>query len=172
MPRKSAWLHRLEEILEVLPSVPHQVLGRAEIEKLFVVSSRQAIRILHRLGAHPSGGAWVIGRKELEEKLAALLEDDQVVFERERRQRLTEKLQQEARIRRTRQVEIPAAPYQGIEMLPPEVRFTRDGQLTVEFNTPVELLQRLLLLAQAASEDWDEFSALVTAGKVNGSRRV
>ena len=162
MPRKSEWFHRLDEILEALRGVPHEVLDRKDAEALFQVSSRQATRILHRLGAAQTGGALVIGREELLARLTQLGEDEQVVFEVRRRERLRDELDQLRRQSRSRRILIrPPAAVHEWRALPQEIRL-ESGVLHVRFSTPVELLERLVLLAQTIAEDWEAFESEAT----------
>jgi hypothetical protein len=133
------------------------LLDRAAIESLFQVSRRHASRILQRMGAHHIGGAMVISAEDLLLRIEQLQQDKNVQFEQRRRERLEQQLLNARREIRSRRIAIH--PLQGlttIHALPHEIRF-EPGELHVRFNTPVELLQRLMVLAEAIADNWEAF---------------
>jgi hypothetical protein len=170
MSRQSEWIHRLDSVQNCLEALPEgAVLGRSHVQKLFQVSSRQANRILHRLGAQQAGGALLLGREELQQRLTALRTDPGVVFQTRRRIRLEQQLEEARRESRSRRIVIRQPSRLGPRFqLPAEIRLEPD-RLEIKFSDPAELLERMLLLASAIAEDWEGFSgamgAAVGAGK-------
>jgi AraC-like DNA-binding protein len=162
MPRQCEWIQRISEIQEVLAASPDTLLDRAAIEQVFHVSRRHASRLLQQFGPSTVGGAMVIGSRELLGKLKQVRKNEAVTFELERRQRLEQKLSEARREIRARRVVIaPAATLEApptLRELPGEIQLS-PGELRVRFTSPTELLQRLLLLAEAISEDWVNFEA-------------
>lgn len=160
MPRTIEWIHRLIDIQARLNVHPAPWLGRAEIETLFDVSPRQATRILHRAGAQRISGALIVSREEMRAFLGQTERGGDFDFQHRRRQRFQEKIEQARRQAPGRRVLIPV-PEPGADAFAGDVQL-EPGRLTIRFQTPVELMQKLLLLAQRASEDWREFAARVS----------
>jgi hypothetical protein len=167
MPRHCEWIERLDEIQAALRQSPEALLDRASVEQLFRVSRRHACRLLQQFGAVPLGGAMVIPGRELLQRLEQWGRQDAVVQERERRERLADTLNQARQDLRARRVVISpqasAEPPPSLRELPEAIQLA-PGQLRVSFSTPTELLQHLLLLAQAISEDWVDFEAQAGVG--------
>jgi hypothetical protein len=164
MPRQAEWFQRLPEILEHLRRQPPGLLDRSAIAFLFQTSARQATRILHRLGASQIGGAFVIRQEDLISRLEMLQQDKRVVFELGRRERLEASLASVRRELRGRRIRIlPPGPAQllQIHQLPDDIKLT-SGLLEIRFLSSVDLLEKLLLLAQTISEDWTRFEARVS----------
>ena len=166
MPRQPEWIHRLPEILEQLQALPSGTVDRFLMEKLFAVSSRQATRILRRLGAHSMGGALLISTHELQTNLRALIADDTVIFEQHRRDRLLQHLERAREEIRSRRIQIPPPQSStSLPHLPPEIQL-EPGLLTIRFTSSIELLQQLMFLARTASEDWEAFERKAEAPKL------
>lgn len=157
MPRKIEWIHRIPGIMERARTFPTQYIGRVVIEDLFSVSPRQAVRILQKMGAENVGGAKVIDRDRLVERLGQLQQDKNVVFESIRRENLHRRLEAARSEARSRKIEVPPIPMVSLE-LPDDIQL-EPGKLEVRFSSSVELLQNLTLLTQAISSDWDIFAA-------------
>jgi len=158
MPRKIEWIHRLPEIVSLLKPLETELLDRSAMEVLFRVSSRQATRIMRKLGAQSFGGALLLERTKLLAQVEQLQGSPTVVFEQRRHARLAEQLREAQRTARSRQIEIPVISQEvwKIDALPAGVRLG-PGELTVCFASPVELLERLMLLANSIAEDWAAF---------------
>jgi hypothetical protein len=93
------------------------------------------------------------------ERLRALRDDPSVAFELRRRGRVSDELEAVRRDLKARQVLIPSLPYRpsGLADLPDGV-LLEPGRLEIRFASPEELLTRLLALAQAMSEDFEQFA--------------
>lgn len=160
MPRKSDWIERLDSITEELEGTyPKDFLDRSDAQRLFGVSSRQATRILRRLGAETVGGALIMSRAGVLASLQALTRGEQAQYELRRRQRLAQQIEQARREARGRRVVIPVPEHQEPDRLPPGTELGA-GKLEVLFEDPVELLQKLMQLAQLAAADWERFQRL------------
>ncbi len=160
MPRCADWIHRLNEISQKLQEDSVELMDRSKIEKVFCVSSRQAARILGRVGADRVGGALVIRRRDLLQRLEAMSRDNKVRFERDRRERLGYRLEQARGELRGRRVVIPPLPsgeasLQGVRL--------EAGCLEIHFQDPIDLIQKLMALAKSAVEDWDQFESQARA---------
>lgn len=143
--------------MQQLQRLPAPVLDRTAIQKLFGVSARQSLRILHQLGGQPHGGALVLLRDELLERLQAASQSPEAVHERQRRKRLTDRLEQRKWELQARRIELPA-PAAGStwETLRPEIEFS-GRKLTVEFRDAKDLMGKLMQVAKLAAEDWEGF---------------
>jgi hypothetical protein len=168
MPRTADWIHRVRDIQQQLSELPDELLDRSCMETLFGVSSRQASRILSRMGARNVGGALVISRKDLMEQLADIARNKNVVREQFRRARLSRTLAAWERELPARNVVLSPLPARSDGRFGTDVEI-REGCLQVPFGSPVELLQKLLRLAQAAAEDWTGFEAQVRSSTENHS---
>lgn len=156
MPRQSEWIHKVPEILERMGQASEILCDRVAIERMFQVSPRQATRILSRLGAGRVGGAMILAGDVLRDRLQQLQQDETVVFEQHRQAAFWRKMkvaEQEARLRR---IKIPGVTEVPLEDLPSEIHL-RPGELHIRFSRPVDLLEKLMTLAQAISQDWDAF---------------
>jgi hypothetical protein len=158
MPRKPEWIQQLEAITEQLKttsgSFPGELLDRSAVEQIFQVKPRQATRILHKMGARTVGGALLITQSEMLAALGTLSQGQEVQTEQRRRRSLIEKLEQARRESRGRHTVIPAPESPG--EFPPGTE-VKAGKLEIHFQDPVELLQKMMQLAQLASEDWNVF---------------
>jgi hypothetical protein len=161
MPRKVEWFCKLERIEKSLGRLaPDGLLDRAAIEEIFGVSRRQATRILVRVGSVSVGGARVISCENLVCRLKLLRENDAVVFERTRRERLHQQLEVARQELQSKRIPIPLTlSAVHLEALPAAIHLGR-GELSVQFLTPMELLQNLMLLVQAISEDFGVFESM------------
>lgn len=167
MPRKTEWIHRLDQALEELRLLPCPSIDRATVEKLFDVSPRQALRILDRLGAYRAGKSLLVDRVELIDKIEALRQDAAVQFERRRRERVDAQLNELRRQLAARRITIAArgdVRDMTMTQLPERVRL-EPGELRIEFDGTEDLLARLLELSKAILNDYDSFEARIIAGR-------
>jgi len=163
MPRKAAWLQQVPSAIECLRAFPAPVVDRSTVEKLFKVSRRDAIRLLHRFGGFQAGRTFLIDRLELITRLEALFRTDEYQQEARRRERLSERLAETQREWKARRISIPVrnpAHRITVEGLPVTTRLTK-GRLEIEFKNAVDLLQQLADLSRAISDDYDRFEQLL-----------
>ena len=158
MPRKTEWTTRLEPALEQLRTVPSPWVDRAALARLLAVSPRQALRIMHRLGAGAAGEALLISRDDLIARLEALRVDPGVHFEAGRRERVWAELEQARRRAAGAGIRLTAGSPLAAASLPEGVRVT-PGLVEIRFQTAEELLSRLFELAHLAAGDVEAFRA-------------
>lgn len=65
MPRPASWRHRISEILAILRTLDHAELERAQIESVFGLQRRAAIRIMAPFVAGNRNGSWRVQRERL-----------------------------------------------------------------------------------------------------------
>ena len=105
----------------------------------------------------------MISRRNLIARLEQLQNEEAIGFEQRRRAKLNEQITQARQEIRSRRITIPQIPSVRFawEVLPEKIRLL-PGELKIEFSSPIELLECLLLLAQTVSEDWQGFEKLAT----------
>lgn len=165
LPDQVTWLHRVPEILAALeePSAP-VILDRPAVEALFGVRRRQAIRILGACGGYRVGKTYVAGRKQVAAFVRRYRASGAVAFAVERKERILEEVNEARRNAAARRVSIPVTPAlesPAFARLPGGIEL-RPGVLTIRFDEPVELLQKLFAFSQALSADFEEFQRLLS----------
>ena len=168
MPPAPAWLSRLPEIRATLERLDTPVLGRAEIEKLFGLRRRQALRLLAPLATLEAGRTALVPRARLLAWLDSLAGKKTVALEQARRCRLDaaldtqlETLAREAKARR-RVVDLPEPAADG-ESWPSGISLSAPGELRIRYERAEDLLGRVLALTELAAGDPDRFAARVEA---------
>jgi hypothetical protein len=161
MPAQPLWLARLPAIL-IQVAAPDAPLwwDRAAVEKLFGLRRRRAIALLHQMGATYVGKNLAIERSALRRFLEQPRRQDAQQEEQARAARVATRLAQLRREQHARQVSIPlpAAARLAFAGLPAGIDLQR-RQLTIAFETPRELLEKLVALAQALMNDYETFEA-------------
>ncbi len=162
MPAQPLWIERLPDLLAQVtrPDAPAW-WDRPAIETLFGLRRRQAIALLGKLGARRIGTGFAIERIALLRFLEdphrrAAYQDDQG-----RMGRVAATLGQAQRDLTGRAIPIPTAfDPERIDFagLPAGIELARH-RLTVSFETPTELLEKLFALSKALLNDYDTFEA-------------
>lgn len=148
MPDKPTYIHRLPSILaEAKSPKPIPFFRRGDIEALFGLKRRQAINLMHRIGAIRVSHEIAIPQRDLVawlEKLAAGPAGPQEIRRQERVIGRIVELKAETAARAVKLVlpDSPPAPDlpEGVSLLP--------GLLTISFREEQQLLERLFLLAR------------------------
>ncbi len=122
---------------------------------MFSVAERRARQLLHLFGG--SGSPMAVDRDQLEARLGEMLRTGELALSAERRAVLGTKLEELRKFRRTpyADVRIPAGRAAHgclFAQLPPGIRF-EPGQLVIEHAGIEDLLSKLFLLSQAATND-------------------
>jgi hypothetical protein len=156
MPNKPTWYQRVPEIVREVEQVPTSVLDRFSIERLFGVRRRQALRILASLGGYQLGRTYVVEKQELLRHLRLLLREGGVQREVRRKERIWNHLQTNAKHWRARHIEVLPASAVTEESLPPEIVLDRQ-RLTIVFQEPTDLLQKLHSLVTMLADDYEGF---------------
>jgi hypothetical protein len=136
------------------------------VEFLLGVSRRRAQQILAPCVLERRAGISALAdRDALITRLESIAEGDEGAYEIERRRKvanLIEGLRQQWTTQPQLLVEAPTAVVnQEFENLPAGVRL-EPGRITVEFDQPQQGLEKLLALAMAISNDFDQFERCVT----------
>jgi hypothetical protein len=165
MPAKPVWLLRIPEIVQALQALPVPVVDRFMVERLFGVRRRRAITLMQEFGAYQSGRTLLVERVAMIGRLELLQDGQQFEVERERKRKLQDSLDQLHRHRAAAKVTIPVLPSDLRKQLPelPGGVHVRDGELAIEYDNVVELLQRLYELSQTAATDFDAFTTVIEA---------
>jgi hypothetical protein len=167
MPDQPSWIERVPKILETLesPGAP-PFLDRPAIEKLFGVRRRQAIQLLRRFGGYQVGKTFLAPR----EAVVAFLRNPRRItaaeLEKGRFERVAHALGSGRQELNQRRIAIPLAPETieiGISGLPEGIRLA-PGELSVRFDQPIELLQKLFALSQALANDFETFERSCARG--------
>jgi hypothetical protein len=159
MPAKPSWILHIPEIRAMLAEAGLPVVDRAVIQSIFGLGRRQAIDLLHRLGGYRAGSSFLIERTRLIDGLDRIAATG--VYEREeaRHEKLTAALARFRRSRPAEEVRIQVSPEAfdaRLNSLPDAVHL-KPGKLEIEFSSCEDLLTKLFMLAQAASNDFDGF---------------
>jgi hypothetical protein len=159
MPAKSQWLLQIPAIVEQLRSLAAPVVDRVSCERLFGVRRRRAIELMHFFGGYRSGNTILLDRNHLIQQLEVLESDPQVGLERQRKARLSERIDRLYRHRAAASVLIPVLPVPA-DTLPAGIGFAA-GRMTLEYAGVEDLFAKLYALAQTAAVDFEAFRALV-----------
>jgi hypothetical protein len=176
MPRPSTWRHRVPEILTALRTLDHSELERAQVEALFGLKRRAALRLMARFVSENHRGVWQVDRQRLIRWLQTL--EQKVVEEQNRHQRVFESLNDaQAEIRSLRE-ELrargrPDPPRwtlkqevlsRNILSLPKEISISQ-GSVSVNFpvTEPIRGAQLLHELSLAMVNDWTTFPRLAAS---------
>lgn len=158
MARPLEWISRIPNALAVLSDFPAPLLDRAAVASLLDVSQRTAHRIVQRLGGEMMGGALVISRQLLVDRLEYLLSGGEYQWQAARRRRVEDVVREAAAVARSRTVVIAAAEVGFV--LPPTVRLGA-GRLEVAFTGAEDLLGQLYALVQVAAADYGQFERMI-----------
>lgn len=170
MPAKPVWYSKINDAVRELQSLPRPFVDRATVEFLLGVGRRRAQQILAPCITHHVGANGLADRDAFIIHLRHLAEGDGGFYEHRRRRKLAEILAQLHRDRLERPQLLVEAPLQVLlqefETLPTGVRL-EPGRITVTFEQPQQALEKLLALAMAISNDFDQFERR-TRPLVNG----
>jgi hypothetical protein len=159
MPFAPLWLSRIPDAVGQLEELDRDALTRKDLEHLFGVSRALASQLMHRFGATRVGSQLVLERAGLIRTLKALRRGRQAQAAVARRTAVVTHLRQArvdaVRIPVTREVlqtHVAGLPA-GVALGP--------GRIEVSFTSVPEALQQLFTLAQAITNDYDRFAAIV-----------
>jgi len=169
MPRKAEWWQHIPSALEQLHSITLPVIDLAALESLLHVHRRDAIRLMHRFGGYLAGRTFLIDRVHLIAQLETWVTSEDYGRERRRWVKLSEALARSRHELQARAVVIPAPEEiwrRHLQDLPRGIQI-HPGKLEITFQGTVELLQSLLELSQAISNDFEKFQILIEGGDPN-----
>lgn len=150
MPDKPTYLHRLTSILaEARTPKPIPFFRRCDIEALFGLKRRQAINLMHAIGAIRVSHEIAVPQQDLVAWLEKMALNPARVREIQRRERVIGRIVElkAETAARTVKIVLPDTPPTPSDF-PPGVS-VRPGTLTISFSSQEQLLQRLFLLARA-----------------------
>jgi hypothetical protein len=165
--RAPDWFARLDAILDVArsPATPDW-LGRAEVKKLFAVSERDAIRLLHKFGAAERNDALALAREALVIQLEAVRRGDTFTAFARQRQGVAENLATARAEAAARQFRVRAAtaekPRAKLADLPATLTWRRvpgpgPGRFEILYDDGADLLWQLAEFLAAAGSHRREF---------------
>jgi hypothetical protein len=163
MSAKAEWLLRLPEIRAELEHLYVPVVDRAGIERLFRLRRRRAIELMHQFGGYQTGRTFLVDRARLLEALQALESQEDYGAEKRRRERLGDVVEASREHLISMRVRIPVratAARASLDRLAPGVLLL-PGVLSIEFQRPIELLEKLYWLSQAIAHDFEKFEGLL-----------
>jgi hypothetical protein len=166
MPAQPLWIERLPNLITKLqaPDAPAW-WDRPAIETLFGLRRRQAIALLRRMGARRIGTGFAIERAALLRFLQDPRRRDACHDEQTRTARVSAHLGEAGRDRNSRAISIPvASDPERIDFagLPAGIELRRH-QLTIAFEQPGQLLEKLFVLSQALLNDYNTFEQRMRA---------
>jgi hypothetical protein len=149
MPDLPSYLQQLPGILtSARRARPLPFFHRHDIEALFGLRRRQAVALMHKIGAIRAGNALAVEQRDLVRWVERVMQDPAVVREPERRARVVETLVELKAETAARAVKISlpdAPPAPGL----PEGVAISAGVLTIRFDNTQQLLERLFGLARS-----------------------
>ncbi len=167
MARHPEWFARLDAIEETLRGSPAAVLGRPEIEAVFAVSERDAIRLLHRFGAERKQDALSVSRVALLVQCGALKQGEAYqAFLRQRGNVAAQLAQARDQTRaqqfRVRSLQVSAAQPTGFDSLPATLTWRRTaagdaGRFEIRYENGEDLLWQLAEFLQVAGHNRTDF---------------
>jgi hypothetical protein len=153
MPDNPSYIHKLAEILaEARSPKPIPFFRRRDIEALFGLKKRQAVNLMHRIGAIRVSRELAVEQRDLIRWLEQMLADPSVAEEWRRHERVIDRiidLKVETAARAVKIVLPDRPPSVGL----PEGVSLQAGLLTISFTNEQQLLERLFLLARVLAAE-------------------
>ena len=166
MPATPRWLLAIPDAIRQLAALDREVLTRRDVEQLFGVSRARAAMLMQTFGAELTGNQRTLPRTQLLRQLRRHRTRAAFRGEADRRERLLTELRT-ARLTGIR-VAVPVEALEGrLASLPEGVNVARD-RIEVRFSGAQDAVARLFALAQALTNDYEQFEALVEVGEAAG----
>lgn len=163
MPDKPTWYSRLDDAVAELDALAWPWVDRETLQSLLKVGRRRAQQILQPCVTHQIGASGVADRQELIAHLQRLASGDAAHYERRRRQRLAQTMEDLRKAALAQPKVLVEAPItvvsQQFANLPEGVTVS-PGNISIAFASPREALERLLALAMAIGNDFNEFERI------------
>ena len=159
MPAKPRWLLAIPDAIRQLEALDREVLTRRDIEQLFGVSRARAATLMQTFGAELTGNQRTLPRAQLLRQLRRHRTRAAFRGEATRRDRVVTAIRQ-ARLTGIR-VAVPSEALEArLSGLPAGVS-VEPGRIEVRFRGAQDAVGRLFALAQALTNDYEQFEALV-----------
>jgi hypothetical protein len=160
MPAHPSYIQKLAGILaEARTPKPIPFFRRRDIEALFGLKKRQAVHLMHRIGAIRVSRELAVDRRDLIAWLEQMLEDPSVAMEQRRHERVIDRIVELKAETAARAVKIVLPdPKPSVEL--PDGVSLQPGLLTISFENDQQLLERLFLLARVLATQPQMLSSL------------
>ena len=158
MPATPRWRLALPDAIRQLEQLDRELLTRGDVEQLFGVARARAATLRQTFGAALTGNQRTLPRTQLLRQLRKHRARAAFRGEAERRERLLTELRT-ARLTGIR-VAVPCRGARGTASLPAGVKVARD-RIEVRFSGAQDAVARLYARAQALTNDYEPFEALV-----------
>jgi hypothetical protein len=160
MPDNPSYIHKLAEILAAARAPkPIPFFRRKDIEALFGLKKRQAVNLMHRIGAIRVSRELAVEKRDLLRWLDQMIEDPSVAIEQRRHERVIDRIIELKAETAARAVKIVLPdPKRSVEL--PDGVSLQPGLLTISFETDQQLLERLFLLARVLATQPQVLSAV------------
>jgi hypothetical protein len=160
LPDNPTYIHKLAGILaEARSPKPIPFFRRRDIEALFGLKKRQAVNLMHRIGAVRVSRELAVEQRELVRWLEQMISDPSVVIEQRRHDTVIGRIVELKAETAARAVKIVLPDRTPSIDLPEGVSF-QPGLLTVSFDSEQQLLERLFLLARVLATQPQLLSAV------------
>jgi hypothetical protein len=163
MPARPAWISRINEICTELERLPRPFVDRSTLEVLLQVGRRRAQQILAPCVSDKVGANGLADREAVIRRLHEIAEGQDEHFEIKRRRKVADVIESLRRERIESPQVLVEAPVrvlsQQLRNLPAGVSI-EPGRITVEFTEPREALEKLLALAMAIGNDYEQFEGI------------
>src|SRR3954447_4229985 len=148
MPDHPSYIHKLAAILaEARTPKPIPFFRRRDLEALFGLKKRQAVHLMHRIGAIRVSRELAVEQRALVRWLEQKIAHPSVVAERQRHERVIDRIVELKAETAARAVKIVLPERTTMAEFPEGVSL-QPGLLTVSFADEQQLLERLFLLAR------------------------
>jgi hypothetical protein len=160
LPDNPTYIHKLAAILaEARTPKPIPFFRRRDIEALFGLRKRQAVNLMHHIGAIRVSRELAVDQRDLIRWLEQRISDPSVSLEQRRHDVLIERIVDLKAETAARAIKIVLPDRKPAAGLPDGVSL-QPGLLTVSFDNQQELLQRLFLLARVLATNPDVLNTL------------
>ena len=148
MPDQPSYIHRLGAILaEARGAKPIPFFRRSDMEALFGLQKRQAINLMHSIGAVRVSRELAVEQRDLVRWLERRISEPSVAIEQQRHETVIDRIVELKAETAARSVKIVLPDRSSVAGLPDGVSLA-SGLLTVSFGNGPELLEKLFLLAR------------------------
>ncbi len=159
MPGNPSYIHKLAGVLaEARSPKPIPFFRRRDIEALFGLKKRQALNLMHRIGAVRVSSELAVEQRELVRWLERRISDPSVAVEQRRHDTVVGRIVELKAETAARAVKIVLPEGPSVDL--PDGVSLQPGLLTVSFDNEVQLLERLFLLARVLATQSQLLSSL------------
>ena len=160
LPDNPSYIHKVAGILaEARAPKPIPFFRRRDIEALFGLKKRQAVNLMHRIGAVRVSRELAVEQPDLVQWLEELLSDPSAVAEWQRHEKVIKRIVDMKAETAARAIKIVLPEGAPANDIPAGVSL-QPGLLTVAFSSQQELLERLFLLARAFATQPDLLNSI------------